>query len=69
LPLPAPRLEECASELIFRHSLARMTTSEAYTPMRPLVMDFRTDPRRCRYRQSVHVRPGITGESGDCDWS
>ncbi len=29
----------------YTYSLAWKTTSEAYTPMRPLVMDFRTDPR------------------------
>jgi alpha-D-xyloside xylohydrolase len=31
--------------LPYIYSLAWKTTSEAYTPMRPLVMDFRTDPR------------------------
>ena len=31
--------------LPYIYSLAWMTTSEAYTPMRPLVMDFRTDYR------------------------
>jgi alpha-D-xyloside xylohydrolase len=31
--------------LPYTYSLAWMTTSEAYTPMRPLVMDFRTDTR------------------------
>jgi alpha-D-xyloside xylohydrolase len=31
--------------LPYTYSLAWMTTSEAYTPMRPLVMDFRTDAR------------------------
>jgi alpha-D-xyloside xylohydrolase len=31
--------------LPYIYSLAWMTTSESYTPMRPLVMDFRTDPR------------------------
>ncbi len=31
--------------LPYTYSLAWMTTSEAYTPMRPLVMDFRTDER------------------------
>jgi alpha-D-xyloside xylohydrolase len=30
--------------LPYTYSLAWMTTSESYTPMRPLVMDFRTDP-------------------------
>ena len=29
----------------YTYSLAWKTTSDAYTPMRPLVMDFRTDPR------------------------
>jgi alpha-D-xyloside xylohydrolase len=29
----------------YTYSLAWRTTSEQYTPMRPLVMDFRTDPR------------------------
>ena len=31
--------------LPYIYSLAWKTTSEAYTPMRPLVMDFRSDPR------------------------
>ena len=31
--------------LPYIYSLAWMTTSESYTPMRPLVMDFRTDVR------------------------
>jgi alpha-D-xyloside xylohydrolase len=31
--------------LPYIYSLAWMTTSQSYTPMRPLVMDFRTDPR------------------------
>jgi alpha-D-xyloside xylohydrolase len=31
--------------LPYIYSLAWKTTSESYTPMRPLVMDFRTDPR------------------------
>ncbi len=31
--------------LPYIYSLAWKTTSEAYTPMRPLAMDFRTDPR------------------------
>jgi alpha-D-xyloside xylohydrolase len=31
--------------LPYTYSLAWMTTSESYTPMRPLVMDFRTDER------------------------
>jgi alpha-D-xyloside xylohydrolase len=31
--------------LPYIYSLAWQTTSEAYTPMRPLVMDFRADPR------------------------
>jgi len=31
--------------LPYTYSLAWMTTDHAYTPMRPLVMDFRTDPR------------------------
>jgi alpha-D-xyloside xylohydrolase len=31
--------------LPYIYSLAWKTTSEAYTPMRPLIMDFRTDPR------------------------
>jgi len=31
--------------LPYTYSLAWMTTSEAYTPMRPLLMDFRNDPR------------------------
>jgi alpha-D-xyloside xylohydrolase len=31
--------------LPYIYSLARKTTSESYTPMRPLVMDFRDDPR------------------------
>jgi len=31
--------------LPYIYSLAWKTTSDAYTPMRPLVMDFRTDPR------------------------
>jgi alpha-D-xyloside xylohydrolase len=31
--------------LPYTYSLAWMTTSQAYTPMRPLVMDFRTDAR------------------------
>jgi alpha-D-xyloside xylohydrolase len=31
--------------LPYIYSLAWRTTSESYTPMRPLVMDFRTDPR------------------------
>jgi alpha-D-xyloside xylohydrolase len=31
--------------LPYTYSLAWMTTSEGYTPMRPLVMDFRTDTR------------------------
>jgi alpha-D-xyloside xylohydrolase len=31
--------------LPYTYSLAWMTTSEAYTPMRPLVMDFRSDER------------------------
>jgi alpha-D-xyloside xylohydrolase len=31
--------------LPYIYSLAWKTTSEAYTPMRPLVMDFRADPR------------------------
>jgi alpha-D-xyloside xylohydrolase len=31
--------------LPYIYSLAWKTTSEGYTPMRPLVMDFRTDPR------------------------
>jgi alpha-D-xyloside xylohydrolase len=31
--------------LPYIYSLAWMTTSAAYTPMRPLIMDFRTDPR------------------------
>ena len=31
--------------LPYIYSLASKTTSEAYTPMRPLVMDFREDAR------------------------
>src|SRR5262249_43144204 len=31
--------------LPYIYSLAWKTTSESYTPMRPLVMDFRSDPR------------------------
>ena len=51
--------------LPYIYSLAWKTTSESYTPMRPLVMDFRTDPRARRYRRPVHVRSGVPGESGD----
>ena len=47
------------------YSLAWKTTSEAYTPMRPLAMDFRTRHARAEYRRSVHVWPGAPGESGD----
>ncbi len=51
--------------LPYIYSLAWKTTSESYTPMRPLVMDFRTDATRSEHRRPVHVRAGIPGESGD----
>ena len=36
--------------LPYIYSLAWKTTSESYTPMRPLVMDFRTDRAGAKYR-------------------
>jgi alpha-D-xyloside xylohydrolase len=51
--------------LPYIYSLAWKTTSEAYTPMRPLVMDFRTDPRAQNVGDPVYVRARIPGESRD----
>ena len=51
--------------LPYIYSLAWKTTTRAYTPMRPLVMDFRTDRARAEYWRPVHVWSGISGESGD----
>ncbi|HEY9140591.1 MAG TPA: glycoside hydrolase family 31 protein [Bryobacteraceae bacterium] len=47
----------------YTYSVAWKTTSDAYTPMRPLVMDFRTDPRaenigdQFLYGPSILVNP------------
>jgi alpha-D-xyloside xylohydrolase len=47
----------------YTYSVAWKTTSESYTPMRPLVMDFRTDPRaqnigdQFLYGPSILVNP------------
>ncbi len=40
-------------------------TSEGYTPMRALVMDFPVRPQGARRDGSVHVRPGLAGQPGD----
>ena len=50
------------------YSLAWKTTSEAYTPMRPLAMDYRTRHARAQYRRSIYVWAGAAGESGDGAW-
>ena len=47
------------------YSLAWMTTNEAYTPMRPLAMDYPDGHARAEYRRSIHVWAGAAGESGD----
>ena len=44
--------------LPYIYSLAWKTTSESYTPMRPLVMDFRDDRARAEHWRPIHVRPG-----------
>ena len=51
--------------LPYIYSLAWKTTSESYTPMRPLVMDFRADPRAENIGDQFMYRAGISGESGD----
>ena len=48
--------------LPYIYSLAWKTTSESYTPMRPLVMDFRDDDKAQTCGRSIHVRPRIPGE-------
>ena len=51
--------------LPYIYSLAWKTTSESYTPMRPLVMDFRNDVRAQNIGDQFMYRPGISGESGN----
>jgi hypothetical protein len=46
------------------YSVAWMTTSEAYTPMRPLVMDFRTDVRAQNIGDQFLFGTVDPGESG-----
>ena len=48
--------------LPYVYSVAWLTTHDRYTPMRPLVMDFRTDTRAAEHRRSVHVRAGVPRE-------
>jgi alpha-D-xyloside xylohydrolase len=45
--------------LPYIYSLAWMTTSEGYTPMRPLVMDFRTDDRAANIGDQFMFGPAI----------
>ncbi len=45
------------------YSLAWKTTSEGYTIMRPLVMDFRDRRSRAKYRRPISVRPRDPRES------
>ena len=45
--------------LPYIYSLAWMTTSEAYTPMRPLAMDFRTDVRALNTGDEFLLGPAI----------
>lgn len=45
--------------LPYIYSLAWMTTSEGYTPMRPLVMDFRTDVRAANIGNQFMYGPAI----------
>ena len=45
--------------LPYIYSLAWMTTGEAYTPMRALVMDFRTDPRAAAVGDEFMFGPAI----------
>ena len=46
------------------YSVAWKTTSEGYTPMRPLVMDFRSDPRALNIGDQFMFGPAIPGEPG-----
>ena len=47
--------------LPYIYSLAWMTTHDAYTPMRALVMDFRIDPRAVSYTHlDVYKRQGVS---------
>ena len=45
--------------LPYIYSLAWKTTSEGYTPMRPLVMDFRTDPRAANIGDQFMFGPAV----------
>ena len=51
--------------LPYIYSLAWQVTSQGYTIMRGLPMDFRGRPRDLRHRRPVHVRPGAHGLAGD----
>jgi alpha-D-xyloside xylohydrolase len=45
--------------LPYTYSLARMTTHERYTPVRPLVMDFRTDERAANIGDAFMFGPAL----------
>ena len=48
--------------LPYIYSLAWKVTSEGYTPMRALVMDFPWRSQRARHFRSVSLWPGISGQ-------
>ena len=51
--------------LPYNYSVAWKITSERYTPMRALVMDFSKDTNVLAVCRRIHVRPGVSGVSGD----
>ena len=50
--------------LPYIYSVSWQVTSDGYTMMRPLVMDFRRRHQCSQHRRSISVRPGIDGQSG-----